>query len=62
MNAYICQATHLGILLFESNDDDNWDRSMQPIYIKKEGTGMENNLNAMMDHVWDGFYSGQLRL
>jgi len=35
---------------------------MQPIYIKKEGTGMENNLNAMMDHVWDGFYSGQLRL
>lgn len=23
---------------------------------------MSNNLNAMMDHVWDGFYSGQKRL
>ena len=23
---------------------------------------MENNLNAMMDHVWDGFYTGQKRL
>ena len=35
---------------------------MQPIYVKKQGTGMENNLNAMMDHVWDGFYTGQIRL
>jgi hypothetical protein len=35
---------------------------MQPIYVKKQGTEMENNLNAMMDHVWDGFYTGQKRL
>jgi hypothetical protein len=23
---------------------------------------MENKLNAMMDHVWDGFYTGQKRM
>ena len=35
---------------------------MQPIYVTKEGTDQNNNVNAMMDHVWDGFYSGQKRL
>jgi hypothetical protein len=58
MNAYVCQADKMGVLLFESEDEDNQDRSMQPIYVKRQGTKMENNLNAMMDHVWDGFYSG----
>ena len=48
----------MGVLLFESEDDDKWDRSMQPIYVKKQGTEMENKLNSYMDHVWDGFYSG----
>lgn len=62
MNAYICTAENLGVLLFESEDDDRMDRSMQPIYVQKEGTAMANNLNAMMDHVWDGFYSGQKRM
>lgn len=61
-NAYICEASKLGVMLFESNDFDNMDRSMQPIYLKRQGTGMENKLNAMMDHVWDGFYTGQKRL
>lgn len=23
---------------------------------------MENKLNSVMDHVWDGFYTGQVRL
>jgi len=58
MNAYICQADKLGILLFESEDDDKLDRSMQPIYVAKQETEMSNKLNSMMDHVWDGFYSG----
>lgn len=49
-------------MLFESNDYDKMDRSMQPIYVKRQGTEMENKLNAMMDHVWDGFYTGQKRL
>lgn len=25
-------------------------------------TGYTNKINSMMDHVWDGFYSGQLRM
>lgn len=62
MNAYICQADKLGILLFESEDDDKLDRSMQPIYVAKQETEMSNKLNSMMDHVWDGFYSGQIRM
>lgn len=35
---------------------------MQPIYIGLNGTAMANKLNSMMDHVWDGFYTGQKRL
>jgi hypothetical protein len=62
MNAYVCKAEKMGILLFESQDEDRMDRSMQPIYVKKQGTAMKNNLNAMMDHMWDGFYTGQVRL
>lgn len=49
-------------MLFESEDDDKWDRSMQPIYVKKQGTAIENKLNSVMDHMWDGFYTGQVRL
>jgi len=62
MNVYVCEAEKLGILLFESQDEDKLDRSMQPIYVQKEGTEQNNVVNAMMDHVWDGFYSGQKRL
>jgi hypothetical protein len=62
MNAYICEEDALGILLFESEDEDKFDRSMQPIYVSKQGTEMANKLNSMMDHVWDGFYSGQIRM
>jgi len=62
MNAWICQADKMGILQFESEDEDKWDRSLQPVYVKKHGTEMENKLNSVMDHVWDGFYTGQVRL
>lgn len=62
MNIYVCTADKLGILLFESQDEDKLDRSMQPIFVTKVGTIQNNNVNAMMDHVWDGFYSGQMRL
>jgi len=62
MNAYVCEEEKLGVLLFESEDDDMKDRSMQPIYVSKQGTEMSNKLNSMMDHVWDGFYSGQIRM
>lgn len=62
MNAYICEDNNLGILNFESLDEDKMDRSMQPIYVVEEGSTYKNKLNAMMDHVWDGFYTGQKRL
>jgi hypothetical protein len=62
MNAYICKSKSLGVLLFESEDKDTKDRSMQPIYISLNGTKMANKLNSMMDHTWDGFYAGQIRL
>jgi len=62
MNAYMCQDKKLGVLLFESQDKDWKDRSMQPIYVTQEGSTYQNKLNSMMDHVWDGFYSGQIRL
>lgn len=32
-NAYICESDRLAVLLFESEDSDTMDRSMQPIYI-----------------------------
>jgi hypothetical protein len=60
-NMYICQQDDLGMLVWESLDADNRDRGMQPIHIAMEGTEMDNKVNAMMDHVWDGFYAGQVR-
>lgn len=39
-----------------------WDRSMQPIYVEKDGTDIYNKLNSFMDHIWDGFYTGQVRM
>lgn len=59
MNAYVCDEDRLGVLTFESMDEDRWDRSMQPIYVRQQGTEMNNKLNAMQDNVWDGFYAGQ---
>ena len=61
MNGYLCYSDKMGILLFESLDGDSWDRSMQPIYVEREGTDMANKLNSFMDHQWDGFYTSQKR-
>jgi len=49
------------MLEFESLDEDRFDRSIQPVFIINEKTGFNNTLNSMMDHVWDGFYTGQIR-
>jgi len=62
MNLWICYEDKLGILQFESEDSDTLDRSMQPIYAQLQGTTMNNKINSYMDHVWDGFYTGQTRL
>lgn len=61
-NVAYCNNDRLGVLLFESLDGDTMDRSVQPIIITSEDTGYENTLNSYMDHIWDGFYTGQLRL
>lgn len=62
-NMYICAGyANFGTLQFMSLDDDNMDRSSQPIYLWEEGSEEYNTLNAFMDHGWDGFYTSQKRL
>jgi len=39
-------------------DADGWDRAIQPVYLRNKENGFENKLNAMMDHIWDTFYTG----
>jgi len=62
MNAYLCYRDYIGTLKFESLDKDAWDRTISPIYVMLQGTGMKNKLNSHMDHVWDGFYTGQVHM
>jgi len=57
---YHCRNRQLAYLIFESLDADRLDRSIQPIFILNETSGFNNTLNSMMDHVWDGFYTGQV--
>jgi len=61
-NAAHCVNSQLGVLLFESLDADTSDRTIQPITLTSEETGYENTVNSFMDHIWDGFYTGQKRL
>ena len=61
-SAAYCTNRNLGVLLFESLDADNEDRTIQPVHITNEVTGYKNKVNSMMDHMWDGFYTGQKRL
>lgn len=61
-NAWQCTDRDIGVLYFDSLDGDTYDRSVQPIFITDEEGSYTNKLNSMMDHVWDGFYTGQTRL
>ena len=45
-NAWRCENTDLGILLFESMDDDRMDGSAQPIFIQDDEQEFNNRLNA----------------
>ena len=60
-DGYVCMNRNLGVLDFESQDSDRMDRSSQPIYIWDHDRGYDNRLNAYMDLVWDGAYTGQKR-
>lgn len=61
-SAAFCNNRNLGVLLFESLDADTEDRSIQPVTLTNSVTGYSNSVNSMMDHMWDGFYTGQKRL
>ena len=61
-NGFYCQNRNIGVLIFESLDADTSDRSVQPIEVYSEKSKFYTKLNSFMDHVWDGFYTGQLRL
>jgi hypothetical protein len=37
-------------------------RSVTPIYITDNSDNSTNKLNSFMDHIWDGFYTGQLKM
>jgi len=45
-NAWKCNNADLGILLFESLDEDRMERSAQPIFIQDNQMGFNNRLNA----------------
>lgn len=61
-NLWTCKQKRLGILVFESEDVDTLDRSVQPVYARLQGSRFDSKVNSFMDHVWDGFYTGQTRL
>jgi len=49
----------LGVLIANGLDEDSEDRSVQPVYVTNDRKGYWNKLNSAMDHIWDGFYTGQ---
>ena len=52
----------MSILLFESLDTDRYKRTVSPVILRNNATRFNNTLNEFMDHIWDGFYTGQIRL
>jgi hypothetical protein len=63
INGHICSNNDLGILVWESQDPDSIDRSIQPIYIRyDEKEENQNKLNSYMDHNCDSFYNSQQRI
>jgi hypothetical protein len=69
INGHICsdisdtEKLGVGILVWESQDPDSIDRSIQPIYIRyDEKEENQNKLNSYMDHNCDSFYNSQQRI
>ena len=75
MNAYLCttdssEVNRYMVMIFESLDSDNTKRTIAPINITTYGTTFEshlgkyfrNDIAQFQDHVWDGFYTGHIRL
>jgi len=58
INGHICTNNDMGILVWESQDPDSIDRSIQPILIRMdENEETFNKLNSYMDHNCDSFYN-----
>ena len=61
-NGFYCTDPNLGILLFESLDNDTETRIVSPITVQSLNYTSRNVLNSFMNHGWDGFYSAMTRL
>jgi hypothetical protein len=63
INGHICTNNDLGILVWESQDPDSIDRSIQPIFMNYDkNPANQNKLNSYMDHNCDSFYNSQQRI
>lgn len=60
-NAWWCTNENLGVMVATAKDGDQMDRSVAPMYVTNAASGYLNKVNSYMDHVWDGFYTGQKR-
>jgi hypothetical protein len=58
-NGWECENKYIGQLCWIARDEDWEDRSPTPIFVTDEDSGYTNKINHMMDHMWDGFYTGQ---
>lgn len=62
-NAWHCRGEALGVLHFQSEDDDKGKRNIYPVYLKSMSGGeYVNKLNQFMEHTCDGIYPGLFRL
>ena len=59
--SYTCSSVDWAVLTFQSLDLDKEERIFSPINITNS-EGFTNDLNTMMDHCWDGFYTCLKRL
>jgi len=60
INGHICTNNDMGILVWESQDPDSIDRSIQPVNIFYDYDKTKvNKLNSYMDHNCDSFYNSQ---
>lgn len=55
-NSAICGSLDWALVQFESLDSDKLDRSVQPVFVKRENTSFKNKLNSFMDLGRNGFY------
>ena len=54
----------IGVLNIDSLDPDTMDRTVSPLVLTAPDDHYDysNVVNSFMDHVWDGFYTGQKRM